>query len=208
MVIFLILFLLLFLNAKKYLIELTSLIIFTTLVLQFVPVFERSDPFFDINTNRDYQSISLEESNDLIGFEIISDPLNRTAPWTMFYEGYKPDVLSFIFGNGPGAYLNLVKNTDAEITSGPHSSVLQILNKFGLLNLLVLVFFLIRYVFNIMKTKLSFYSFIFAIVIGLLISFEIKTDSLMIMDGVYIFGFNLVLIYLIGKLFEERIQKL
>ena len=59
-----------------------------------------------------------------------------------------------------------------------------------------------------MKTKLSFYSFIFAIVIGLLISFEIKTDSLMIMDGVYIFGFNLVLIYLIGKLFEERIQKL
>jgi hypothetical protein len=208
LVIFLILFLLLFLNAKKYLIELTSLIIFTTLVLQFVPVFERSDPFFDINTNRDYQSISLEESNDLIGFEIISDPLNRTAPWTMFYEGYKPDVLSFIFGNGPGAYLNLVKNTDAEITSGPHSSVLQILNKFGLLNLLVLVFFLIRYVFNIMKTKLSFYSFIFAIVIGLLISFEIKTDSLMIMDGVYIFGFNLVLIYLIGKLFEERIQKL
>lgn len=207
LVIFLILFLLLFLNAKKYLIELTSLIIFTTLVLQFVPVFERSDPFFDINTNRDYQSISLEESNDLIGFEIISDPLNRTAPWTMFYEGYKPDVLSFIFGNGPGAYLNLVKNTDAEITSGPHSSVLQILNKFGLLNLLVLVFFLIRYVFNIMKTKLSFYSFIFAIVIGLLISFEIKTDSLMIMDGVYIFGFNLVLIYLIGKLFEERIQK-
>ena len=208
LVIFLILFLLLFLNAKKYLIELTSLIIFTTLVLQFVPVFERSDPFFDINTNRDYQSISLEESNDLIGFEIISDPLIRTAPWTMFYEGYKPDVLSFIFGNGPGAYLNLVKNTDAEITSGPHSSVLQILNKFGLLNLLVLVFFLIRYVFNIMKTKLSFYSFIFAIVIGLLISFEIKTDSLMIMDGVYIFGFNLVLIYLIGKLFEERIQKL
>ena len=58
-----------------------------------------------------------------------------------------------------------------------------------------------------MKTKLSFYSFIFALVIGLLISFEIKTDSLMIMDGVYIFGFNLVLIYLIGKLFEERIQK-
>ena len=72
---------------------------------------------------------------------------------------------------------------------------------------MVLAFFLIRYVFNIMKTKLSFYSFIFALVIGLLISFEIKTDSLMIMDGVYIFGFNLVLIYLIGKLFEERIQK-
>ena len=205
LVIFLILFLLLLLNAKKYLIELTSLIIFTILVLQFVPVFERSDPFFDINTNRDYQSISLEESNDLIGFEIISDPLNRTAPWTMFYKGYKPDVLSLIFGNGPGAYLNLVKNTDAEITSGPHSSVLQILNKFGLLNLLVLAFLLIRYVFNIMKTKLSLYSFIFALVVGLLISFEIKTDSLMIMDGVYIFGFNLVLIHLIGKLFEERI---
>lgn len=205
LVIFLILFLSLLLNFKNYLIELTLLIIFTILILQFVPVFERSDPFFDVNTNRDYQSTSLEESNDLIGFEIISDPLNRTAPWTMFYKGYKPDVLSFIFGNGPGAYLNLVKNTDAEITSGPHSSVLQILNKFGLLNLLVLVFFLIRYVFNIMKTKLSFYSFIFALVIGLLISFEIKTDSLMIMDGVYIFGFNLVLIYLIGKLYEERI---
>ena len=207
LIIFLILFLSLLLNVKNYLIELTSLIIFTILVLQFVPVFERSDPFFDVNTNRDYQSTSLEDSNDLIGFEIISDPLNRTAPWTMFYKGYKPDVLSLIFGNGPGAYLNLVKNTDAEITSGPHSSVLQILNKFGLLNLLVLAFFLIRYVFNIMKTKLSFYSFIFALVIGLLISFEIKTDSLMIMDGVYIFGFNLVLIYLIGKLFEERIQK-
>ena len=207
LVVILILFLSLLLNVKNYFIEITSLIIFTILILQFVPVFERSDPFFDVNTNREYQSMSLEESSDLIGFEIISDPLNRTAPWTMFYKGYKPDVLSLIFGNGPGAYLNLVKDTDAEITSGPHSSVLQILNKFGLLNLLVLAFFLIKYVFNIMKTKLSLYSFIFALVIGLLISFEIKTDSLMIMDGVYIFGFNLVLIYLIGKLFEERIQK-
>ena len=50
LVIFLILFLTLLLNVKNYLIELTSLTIFTILVLQFVPVFERSDPFFDINT--------------------------------------------------------------------------------------------------------------------------------------------------------------
>ena len=52
---------------------------------------------------------------------------------------------------------------------------------------------------------MEFEKFYFILSVGLLISFEIKTDSLMIMDGVYIFGFNLVLISLIGKLFEERI---
>jgi hypothetical protein len=61
------------------------------------------------------------------------------------------------------------------------------------------------YILKITKNIWSLKSFAFILSVGLLISFEIKTDSLMIMDGVYIFGFNLVLISLIGKLYEERV---
>ena len=120
------------------------------------------------------------------------------------YTGYKPDAVSLIF-EVTGAYLNLVKNTSSDVTSGPHSSVLQILNKFGLINLIIFSIFLIMYILKITKNIWSLKNLAFILSVGLLISFEIKTDSLMIMDGVYIFGFNLVLISLIGKLYEERV---
>ena len=61
------------------------------------------------------------------------------------------------------------------------------------------------YILKITKNIWSLKNLAFILSVGLLISFEIKTDSLMIMDGVYIFGFNLVLISLIGKLYEERV---
>ena len=38
------------------------------------------------------------------------------------------------------------------------------------------------------------------ILIILMLSFEIKTDTLMLMDGVYIFGFNIVIINLFVQL--------
>jgi len=205
LVVFLFLFLLLIMNYKKYFLQLSCLIIFAFLLLQYTPVFERTDPFFDTNRSSEYRQNVIQENNELIGFEFISGPLNRTLPWTMFYTGYKPDAVSLIFGNGPGAYLNLVKNTSSDVTSGPHSSVLQILNKFGLINLIIFSIFLIMYILKITKNIWSLKSFAFIFSVGLLISFEIKTDSLMIMDGVYIFGFNLVLISLIGKLYEERV---
>ena len=89
------------------------------LLLEYTPVFERTDPFFDINISTEYQQNAIQDNNELIGFEFISGPLNRTLPWTMFYTGYKPDTVSLIFGNGPGAYLNLVKNTAVNLSISP-----------------------------------------------------------------------------------------
>ena len=44
------------------------------------------------------------------------------------------------------------------------------------------------------------------ILIILMLSFEIKTDTLMLMDGVYIFGFNIVIINLFVKLLSSNIS--
>ena len=74
----------------------------------------------------------------------------------MFYEGYKPNINSFLFGHGPGAYLNIVKNSDSYITSGPHSSVLQILNRFGILTLFVLLYFIYLFIKKLSQGKADF----------------------------------------------------
>ena len=200
---------------KKYLIILT---IFLILIIQFIPVFDRTDPFFETHPNKDYENIGVEAINDGVdkdqkyveaveyNFEFITDRLNRTAPWVMFYEGYKPNINSFLFGHGPGAYLNIVKNSDSYITSGPHSSVLQILNRFGILTLFVLLYFIYLFIKKIITRESRFQSFLMIILIILMLSFEIKTDTLMLMDGVYIFGFNIVIINLFVKLLSSNIS--
>ena len=37
-----------------------------------------------------------------------------------------------------------------------------------------------------------------------MLSFELKTDTLMLMDGVYIFGFNLVIINLLENMLSNK----
>ena len=212
LVIFFILLILLLSNLYTNKLSLTFPILFLILLVQFVPVFDRGDPFFEIHPTKDYQNVGVEGTDELqevveaveYGFEFITDPLNRTAPWTMFYKGYKPTTTSFLFGHGPGAYLNIVKNSDSSITSGPHSSVLQILNRFGILTILILLYFLYSFIRKITLRESRSRSFLLITITILMLSFELKTDTLMLMDGVYIFGFNLVIINLLENMLSNK----
>ena len=105
----------------------------------------------------------------------------------MFASGYEPNIVSLSFGHGPAGYLNIVKNSETMITSGPHSSLILILNKFGLFG--VSVSLIIAYLFvKESYKKLHIKYFIYLMFTSLLmISLEIKTDSLLLMDGVAVF---------------------
>ena len=216
LVVALVLIVLLATNYNKHKNHLIFLIIFLTTLIQFIPVFDRPDPFFDTHPNKDYENIGVAPINDGVDkdqkfveavnyeFEFISDRLNRTAPWVMFYEGYKPTATSFLFGHGPGAYLNIVKNSDSLITSGPHSSLLQILNRFGVSTILILLYFLYSFIRKIISRESRSRSFLLIFITFLMLSFEVKTDTLMLMDGVYIFGFNLLIINLLVDMLSNK----
>ena len=198
----LILFIFLFLIAlyfiKNYKIETFILLLSILIIFQLVPVFEREEPFFIDDKIEVTSEVNLEQ--DSYGFEFISDRLNRTLPWTMFASGYKPDTNEFIFGHGPGAYLNIIKFTNRDLASGPHSIIFQILNKFGLFGILISLFLIFKYLIYIgRQTKIKHVATTL-IIFSLLLSLEIKTDSLMLTDGVVIFGFNILLGVIFKKL--------
>lgn len=188
--------------------QLLVLVLFSLLIIQYIPVFEREDPFFVYKEGNEPSSeVRSEESYSLGAIEPITNRLNRTMPWKMFASGYSPDTISLIFGHGPGSYLNIVKNSKTLITSGPHSSLLLLLNKFGVYALLISLLISIRFLkdsYVSMNTKNLINLLIFSI---LLISLEIKTDSLLLMDGVAVFCFNLFLIYLMRTMFIENYQE-
>lgn len=200
LILFILIFLLVVTFFKRYKIELISLVISVVILFQFIPIFERDEPFF------------VEESNltnigslqtDLYGFEVISDRLNRTLPWTMFASGYKPNFTELIFGHGSGAYLNIIKFTERKVASGPHSMLLQVLNKFGLIGLLIFSIYIFRY-FLFLLVDMSFKNAsITFIIFSLLLSLELKTDSIMLADGVIIFLFNIALGIIYRKLYID-----
>ena len=204
----LILFIFLFLIAlyfiKNYKIETFILLLSILIIFQLVPVFEREEPFFIDDKIEVTSEVNLEQ--DSYGFEFISDRLNRTLPWTMFASGYKPDTNEFIFGHGPGAYLNIIKFTNRDLASGPHSIIFQILNKFGLFGILISLFLIFKYLIYIgRQTKIKHVATTL-IIFSLLLSLEIKTDSLMLTDGVVIFGFNILLGVIFKKLSSFKLN--
>ena len=189
--------------------QVISLFLFSILIIQFIPVFERNEPFFVYIEDRELVAeIETTHQNDLdfsLGIiEPLTDRLNRTYPWKMFVSGYTPNISSLSFGHGPASYLNIVKNSKTDITSGPHSSLLLILNKFGLLG--ILLSFLI--VFSFLKNSVKYLNFknlnYCIIVSGLLISVELKTDSLLLPDGVVMFFLNLFLIIIFQKILIDN----
>ena len=179
---------------KEYLV--LALLVFS--FSQIVPTFEREDPFFIV----DSELIEVDDSqSDNYGFEFISDRLNRTLPWTMFASGYNPNKVELFFGHGSGSYLNIIKFTEEDIASGPHSLILQLLNKFGLLGLFTFFYLIIKYLFSILNLAnlKQLHIFIVFLIFTLLLSLEFKTDSFMLVDGFAIFLFNLLL----GTLFRK-----
>lgn len=206
--IFILLGILLLNFVKKFGKQLLVLILFSVLIIQYIPVFEREDPFFVYKEGTEpINEVRSEESYSLGVIEPITNRLNRTMPWKMFASGYTPDTVSLIFGHGPASYLNIVKNSKTLITSGPHSSLLLLLNKFGVYAILITLLISIRFLIEShksMSTKNLINLLIFSV---LLISLEIKTDSLLLMDGVAVFCFNLFLIFLFRNVLIENYQE-
>tara|TARA_Y100001958_G_C20997856_1_gene382868 strand:- start:78 stop:674 length:597 start_codon:yes stop_codon:yes gene_type:complete len=183
---------------KKFPLQIIFVVLFSILIVQNIPIFEREEPFF-IYPDGVEELYKHDALYSLGIIEPITDRLNRTLPWKMFASGYEPSITSLIFGHGPASYLNIVKNSETVITSGPHSSLLLILNKFGIFGLLLsaysILMLLLSRIFNI-DTKIRIIIFIFA---SILFSLEIKTDSLMLTDGFIIFLFNLLNISLLFR---------
>ncbi len=192
-----------FIKFLKFELLITSILII--LLLQFIPIFERNEPFFN-----DYEEAQTKiyldtDVNKSYWFEPISDKLNRTHAWKNFASGYKPNILSLTFGHGTGSYLNIVKNTIYFPTSGPHSLILQVLNRFGLFGLVLLGYFVLNYFLYLSKGFNRINTVIIFMLLTLFLSLEIKTDSIMLVDGTSVFLFN-ALNGIIAKLTYEKIK--
>ena len=135
----------------------------------------------------------------------ISDKLNRTHAWKNFASGYKPNILSLTFGHGTGSYLNIVKNTIYFPTSGPHSLILQVLNRFGLFGFVLLGYFVLNYFLYLSKGFNRINTVIIFMLLTLFLSLEIKTDSIMLVDGTSVFLFY-ALNGIIAKSTYEKIK--
>ncbi|MAV05165.1 MAG: hypothetical protein CMC31_05880 [Flavobacteriaceae bacterium] len=203
LILFIFLFILFFTSIKQFKVEIISLILFVVLIFQFIPIFDRQEPFFIDES--DLTSIEIID-NDIYGFEFISDRLNRTLPWTMFASGYNPNSIELIFGHGTGSYLNIIKFTERDLASGPHSMLLQILNRFGLLGLVIFIIYILKYFIHITSNTNIKHTFLVFFVFSLLFSLELKTDSIMLADGVAIFLFNILLGIIYSKLYSENIN--
>ena len=190
---------------KSYKKELIVGILLTSLIFQTIPIFERDEPFF-IDEDVGLENINTDiTNNNEYGFEFISDRLNRTLPWAMFASGYKPSTAELVFGHGTGGYLNIIKFTERNIASGPHSILLQVLNKFGLFGIFLLIYSVLKLLLsNIFKVKRNSRILIFFLTL-ILLSLELKTDSLMLTDGVLVFLFNLLNISLLLKINEKTV---
>ncbi len=203
LVLLILLFIVVIVFYKSYQKELLAIILLTTIIFQTVPTFERDEPFF-IDEDSLSENIIVENTNKSeYGFEFISDRLNRTLPWVMFASGYKPSTIDLLFGHGTGGYLNIVKLTDREIASGPHSVLLQVLNKFGLFGIFLFIYSILKLLLSnifIVKRNMKILIFLLA---SILLSLELKTDSLMLTDGVLIFFFNLLNISLLLKINDK-----
>ena len=203
LVLIILLFIVVIIFYKNYTKELVVVILITSVIFQTIPTFDRDEPFFIDEDTSSEVTLSEDVIQSEYGFEFISDRLNRTLPWTMFASGYKPSTIDLLFGHGTGAYLNIIKLTERKLASGPHSVLLQVLNKFGIFGLVLLAYSILKLllsrVFNV-DTNLRIVIFLLA---SLLFSLELKTDSLMLADGVMIFLFNLLNISLLLKINDK-----
>ncbi len=178
---------------KHILKQIIVIFLIIVLMLQIVPVFDRGEPFF---TNPDTTQTGLYDeayTSEDFWFEPISNRLNRTHAWSNFASGYNPNIVSFLFGHGTGAYLNIVKNTVFAPTSGPHSLILQILNKFGILGISFFIISLYAYFQYLAEGRTRKGKFIILTIIFLILSLEVKTDSIMLVDGTVIYLFGLLI---------------
>ena len=120
---------------------------------------------------------------NLVGvLSIIAYFINRSEMWGIFIAKYNPNLLESLFGNGPvqlSEYLfeSKVRLDVPSILKNnmylPHSSVLDILIFFGLIGVVIYITFMLKILFNSLKSGMFFYPSCF-----LFVNF-LKSDSLM-----------------------------
>tara|TARA_B100001750_G_C15522162_1_gene612738 strand:- start:149 stop:2461 length:2313 start_codon:yes stop_codon:yes gene_type:complete len=134
-----------------------------------------------------YKDTILESPMNVVG--VAARKINREVPWSVFLSGYKPDVNQFVFGFGPGAQFHLARDIEPNVEAlksenfDPHSIILSILSRFGILGL---IFYLVAFLL-VMKNKYVSGEHHLFIVLFSVLFLEIKTDTIILFYGWFSF---------------------
>ena len=134
-----------------------------------------------------YKDTILESPMNVVG--VAARKINREVPWSVFLSGYKPDVNQFVFGFGPGAQFHLARDIEPNVEAlksenfYPHSIILSILSRFGILGL---IFYLVAFLL-VMKNKYVSGEHHLFIVLFSVLFLEIKTDTIILFYGWFSF---------------------
>lgn len=137
-------------------------------------------------------SFLLNLINSIIG--LIAFYINRSEIWGIFIARYNPNLLNLFFGSGPFHLTNLYSENPIKNVNGlilPHSSFLDMIVFFGILNFLIILIFFVRKIRNSILHKsfdIWFYISI-SIIINILKSDSILYSSSFIFYVICIFSF-------------------
>ena len=103
--------------------------------------------------------------------------INRSELWGLFFARHNPSFYEVLLGTGPfnlGRHYGDIKLQETRSFLLPHSSLLNIYLYFGLILLLVLIFYLIFNIYKVKKIDFDLY------LIGIFLMLNIiKSDSIL-----------------------------
>ena len=138
-------------------------------------------------------------------FSALAFLINRSELWGLFFARYNPGIDTFLFGTGPFILSNHYGDmniSSTRISTGtelgfllPHSSLLLLLIFFGILGLLVFLFYISLTIIRSKNINYNFYLINLFILLNL-----IKSDSLLYLPS--------ILIYLLFLIYPYKLKKL
>ena len=152
----------------------------------------------------------ISDSNNLFKvflslFSALAFLINRSELWGLFFARYNPGIDTFLFGTGPFILSNHYGDmniSSIRISTGtelgfllPHSSLLLLLIFFGILGLLVFLFYISLTLIRSKNINYNFYLINLFILLNL-----IKSDSLLYLPS--------ILIYLLFLIYPYKLKKL
>lgn len=129
---------------------------------------------------------------------LIAFYINRSEIWGIFIARYNPNLLTLLFGSGPFHFSNLYSENPINNVNGlilPHSSFLDMIVFFGILNFLIILIIFVRKI----KNSIIYNSFDIWLYISIIIFFNIlKSDSILYSSS---FIFYLICIF---SIFQKK----
>jgi hypothetical protein len=116
--------------------------------------------------------------------------INRSMLWGLFISRYNPVPIEFLFGSGPFNFAQLYNEINIKPTSSfllPHSSILNILLFTGIVNLIIIIFFMIHQLYKKQDKNNLFYIMLIFIIINM-----IKSDSILYISS-FVFYLTILL---------------